>query len=245
MKETKDLPTTRQPLSELPLSDYVRDPNLPLSPVSLPLKRPATPGHATPKRVVELDADELGTGRSPARRLFDATPRASAVAGPSTSRFSRSANESELETSNGGGSASASASGSTSSLNGSVGALAPSPPLGSRRGSTSRPPRPELPTPSSSTSSTGASTPSSGRIHDPGFTVFSDDDVLARPVPPSVFVPVADADEENVPPAPEVEATPRRKRFEPSKLSTVTTSEPEHERIASGKQGMIAEADLA
>lgn len=246
----KELPTTRVPLSELPLSDYVRDPNLPLSPVSLPLKRPATPKNATatPKRVVvELDADELGTGRSPARRLFDATPRAARQ--PGTPGLSRN-------TAGGDGIASSSGSsgfvgGLNGGSNGSVGGLAPSPPLRSRRGSDA------LPTPassstsvSSSSTSTSTNTPSSGR-HDPGFVIFSDDDVLARPVS-QTFVPISDTDEENVPPPAaelevEIEATPRRKRFEPSKLSTVTTSaSPAEERKERrGKQGMIDEADEA
>ncbi|EJT48700.1 hypothetical protein A1Q1_02245 [Trichosporon asahii var. asahii CBS 2479] len=246
----KELPTTRVPLAELPLSDYVRDPNLPLSPVSLPLKRPATPkaATATPKRVVvELDADELGTGRSPARRLFDATPRASKIArapfGGNTAGGDGIASSSSSSGSS--GSSGSSLSGSGISGNTSVGGLAPSPPLRSRRGSDA------LPTPVSSTSSsTSSNTPSNGRVHDPGFVIFSDDDVLARPVS-QLFVPVSDTDEENIPPEVEVEveATPRRKRFEPSKLSTVTTSssssvvEEKEQPAMSGKQGMIDEAD--
>lgn len=262
-----ELPTTRAPLSELPLVDYVRDPNIPLSPVSLPLKRPATPkaaSLATPKRVqVELDADELGTGRSPARRLFDATPRASKPSRSAPARSAHGVNGPSAENAGAGGSARGSSFGGIAG--GSSGGLAPSPPLPSRRGSDA------LPTPVSSASSaspvssvssasvsaagSAASTPAAARIHDPGFVVFSDDDAAARPRPPAVYAAGADsgadagADEENVPPEPEpepervelVDATPRRKRFEPSKLSTVTTNE----EPISGKRGMIAEADLA
>lgn len=228
------------------MADYVRDPNLPLSPVSLPLKRPATPkATATPKRIiVELDVDELGTGRSPARRLFDATPKASRRA----SKLSENAagGDGVASSSGSGGFASAASSAGAAGPaggNGSVGVLAPSPPMGSRRGSSA------LPTPSSSTSSSTSSLSSTansiGRIHDPGFVIFSDEDVCARPVAQAT-VAVEGGDEENVPPEIEVEATPRRKRFEPSKLSTVTTSSSTiAEEARSGKQGMIDEADQA
>lgn len=83
----------RAPLLELPLVDYVPHPNGAIkahcpSPLSLPTKRgPPTPSRAspsTPKRrfhsanplervtvsAASLATDELGTGKSPARRLF-------------------------------------------------------------------------------------------------------------------------------------------------------------------------------
>ncbi|RSH86156.1 uncharacterized protein EHS24_004387 [Apiotrichum porosum] len=84
----------RGPLVDLPLAFFlppVHSTNLP-SPVSLPLKRgPPTPiregsgSLQTPKRRVHetiLEADDLGTGRSPARRLFTDTP-------PSSSRSAK------------------------------------------------------------------------------------------------------------------------------------------------------------
>lgn len=81
----------RAPLLELPLAEYVPHPNGAIkahcpSPLSLPTKRgPPTPSRspATPKRrlrtnpfervivsAASLATDELGTGKSPARRLF-------------------------------------------------------------------------------------------------------------------------------------------------------------------------------
>lgn len=86
--------TQRVPLGDLPLVDFLPHPNgasgkahgFP-SPLSLPTKRgPPTPSRgpaspSTPKRRLrsaaierisesELGTDELGTGKSPARRLF-------------------------------------------------------------------------------------------------------------------------------------------------------------------------------
>ncbi|BEI86135.1 hypothetical protein CcaverHIS002_0604220 [Cutaneotrichosporon cavernicola] len=87
-------PRRRAPLIELPLADYVPHPNGAIkthcpSPLSLPTKRgPPTPSRdspSTPKRrfrstanplervtvsAASLATDELGTGKSPARRLF-------------------------------------------------------------------------------------------------------------------------------------------------------------------------------
>ncbi|GMK54179.1 hypothetical protein CspeluHIS016_0107650 [Cutaneotrichosporon spelunceum] len=99
----------RAPLVELPLTDYIPHPNGAIkthcpSPLSLPTKRgPPTPSKdspSTPKRrlrhavnplarvtvsAASLATDDLGTGKSPARRLFvnnPATPEASRMASP-------------------------------------------------------------------------------------------------------------------------------------------------------------------
>lgn len=258
----------RVPLAELPLSAFARDPNLPLSPVSLPLKRPATPG--TPKAVaVALDEDELGTGRSPARRLFDATPRAipskdvggGSGNGKGKGRAGPGDAPREMDT---GAESSASASASarsrareaTAQRRGTKrtagGTLAPSPPLTRRAAALSASSASSSASgfasaPSSSSRSSASTTPTSTPtppVHDPGFVVFADDDAARTAPPPRTpFVPVSDADEENVPPVPDC-ATPRRKRFEPSKLSATVTASPDPSPpIRSGKQGMIAEAD--
>ncbi|KAL1408898.1 hypothetical protein Q8F55_005712 [Vanrija albida] len=92
----------RAPLGELPLAAFappLHHLNAPPSPVSLPAGKrgPPTDNHdssasATPKRrvystiaerIVTLDTDDLGTGRSPARKLF--TERSAPASTPSAS----------------------------------------------------------------------------------------------------------------------------------------------------------------
>ncbi|CAK9784662.1 hypothetical protein CC85DRAFT_282912 [Cutaneotrichosporon oleaginosum] len=78
----------RAPLAELPLAHYLPPPNgaIASTSTSTSTKLPPSPlsKRATPKRArIDLSSDELGTGKSPARRLFVEPVSASASASAS------------------------------------------------------------------------------------------------------------------------------------------------------------------